>query len=94
MKPPLQTPEQLLKQLEENSAGLIRADLKLKASSQHRDELARNFDKQMAFTRRMEQLIILLLAVCFIAFCFILHLFFPHWLPEQWAALTSFIKHL
>jgi hypothetical protein len=95
MKPRTKPPEQLLAQLVENSACLIRAELKLSVSSHHRDELARAVEKQLAFTRRMEQLMLLLLLVsCVLGFGYVLHLSFPHWLPEQWAAVSSTIKNL
>lgn len=92
MKPPIKPPEKLLGQLVENSAGLVRAEARLRAATEHRDELARNFDKQMAFTRRMERLILLLLLICLLAFGFILYQLFPHWLPQHWAAFTPSIK--
>lgn len=94
MKPRTKPPEQLIAQLVDNSAGLIRAELKLSVSSHHRDELARAVEKQLAFTRRMEQLMLLLLVSCALGFGYALHLSFPHWLPEQWAAVSSTIKKL
>lgn len=95
MKPPIKSPQKLLEQLEDNSAGLIRADLKLRASHEHRAELARSYEKQMASTRRMEQLILLLLLLaCLLGFAYLLYLLFPYWLPEQWAAFSSFIEQL
>lgn len=93
MKPPIKSPQKLLEQLEDNSVSLIRADLKLRASHEHRAELARSSEKQMAFTRRMEQLILRLLA-CLLGFAYLLYLLFPYWLPEQWAAFSSLIKQL
>ena len=94
MKSRIQPPEQLLAQLVNNSAGLVRAELKMSVSSHHRDELARVLEKQTAVTRRMERLMLLLLVGCFLGFGYVLQLSFPHWLPDQWAAISSTIKQL
>ncbi|GAB3725416.1 hypothetical protein GCM10027594_06840 [Hymenobacter agri] len=87
-------PDKLLEQLLENSAALCQTDLNLRAAYQRGQVTDQDIQKELAYARRMERIIWVLMLGGSISFGYLCHKVYPEWLPTYLAPLIAYIKQL